>query len=330
VTAPLTRADSNDPVTRYLHQDFTRLRLGQTVGEALEGLRRDPPKGRIIYFYVVDEANRLQGVVPTRRLLLNPPDKPVADVMVRPVVALPAEATVLEACEFFIQHRLLAFPVVDAERRLLGVVDVELYTDEIGQLGDPNIRDDLFQLIGVHAIRARHDSPLPAFRNRFPWLGCNVAAGILAAFLTGAFEGVLNRAVALAFFIPVVLNLAESVSSQSVSLALQALHGRRPTWQSMLQKLRTELATGLLLGLGSGLIVATVALVWRRQLPVALCLVGGIAGGVAGAAVLGVGLPVLLRLLHLEPRVAAGPIALAGADVLTILLYLTLARWLLG
>jgi magnesium transporter len=330
VTAPLTRADSNDPVTRYLHQDFTPLRLGQTVGEALEGLRRDPPKGRIIYFYVVDEANRLQGVVPTRRLLLNPPDKPVADVMVRPVVALPAEATVLEACEFFIQHRLLAFPVVDAERRLLGVVDVELYTDEIGQLGDPNIRDDLFQLIGVHAIRARHDSPLPAFRNRFPWLGCNVAAGILAAFLTGAFEGVLNRAVALAFFIPVVLNLAESVSSQSVSLALQALHGRRPTWQSMLQKLRTELATGLLLGLGSGLIVATVALVWRRQLPVALCLVGGIAGGVAGAAVLGVGLPVLLRLLHLEPRVAAGPIALAGADVLTILLYLTLARWLLG
>src|SRR5262249_41450352 len=212
----------------------------QPAGGAGEDLPRPPPKGGIIYFYVVDEATRLQGVAPTRRRLLTPPDKPVADVMVRPVVALPAEATVLEACEFFIQHRLLAFPVVDAERRLLGVVDVELYTDEIGQLGDPNIRDDLLQLIGVHAIRARHDSPLPAFRNRFPWLGCNVAAGILAAFLTGAFEGVLNRAVALAFFIPVVLNLAESVSSQSVSLALQALHGRRPTWQSMLQKLRTE------------------------------------------------------------------------------------------
>jgi magnesium transporter len=313
-----------------LHQDFTRLRLGQTVGEALEGLRRDPPKGRIIYFYVVDEDNRLHGVVPTRRLLLNPPDAPLADVMVRQVVALPAEATVLEACEFFIQHRLLAFPVVDAERRLLGVVDVELYTDEIGQLGDPSIRDDLFQLIGVHAARARHDSPLPAFRNRFPWLGCNVAAGILAAFLTGAYESVLNKVVALAFFIPVVLNLAESVSSQSVSLALQALHGRRPTWKSMLQKLRTELATGFLLGLGGGLVVAAVALLWLGQVPVALCLVGGIAGGVAGAAVLGVALPVLLRLLHLEPRVAAGPIALAGADVLTILLYLTLARWLLA
>jgi magnesium transporter len=313
-----------------LHQDFTRLRLGQTVGEALEGLRRNPPKGRIIYFYVVDEDNRLHGVVPTRRLLLNPPDKPLADVMARQVVALPAEATVLEACEFFIQHRLLAFPVVDAERRLLGVVDVELYTDEIGQLGDPSIRDDLFQLIGVHAARARHDSPLPAFRNRFPWLGCNVAAGILAAFLTSAFEGVLNKAVALAFFIPVVLNLAESVSSQSVSLALQALHGQRPTWKSMLQKLRTELATGFLLGLGSGVVVALVALVWLGQARVALCLVGGIAGGVAGAAALGVALPVLLRLLHLEPRVAAGPIALAGADVLTILLYLSLARWLLG
>jgi magnesium transporter len=63
---------------------------------------------------------------------------------------------------------------------------------------------------------------------------------------------------------------------------------------------------------------------------VAWCLVGGIAGGVAGAAVLGLALPVLLRLLRLEPRVAAGPIALAGADVITLLLYLNLSRWLLG
>ena len=326
---PYTQADLNDPVSKHVHQDFTRLAAAQTVGEALDWLRRNPPRERIIYFYVVDAADRLVGVVPTRRLLLSPPEQPLAEIMVRTVVALPAEATVLDACEFFIQHRLLAFPVVDADRRILGVVDVELYTSELDALGEASKRDEVFQLIGVRAAAGQVDSPWAAFRRRFPWLGCNLAAGILAAILSGVFEQELKNVVALAFFIPVVLNLAESVSSQSVSLALQALHGKRPSWRSLLGDLRREFGTGLLLGLGAGAVIALVALVWLGESRVALSLFGGITGGVAGAAVLGLALPVVLRILRLDPRVAAGPIALAGADIITILLYFNLARWLL-
>jgi magnesium transporter len=326
----LTEANLNDPVTKHLHQDFTRLYADQTIGQALEWVRQHPPTGRVIYFYVVDREDRLQGVVPTRRLLLNPPDKPLTQIMVRQVLALPASSTVLDACDFFIQYRLLAFPVVDESRRVLGVVDVELYTDELGRLGDVAHRDDLFQLIGVHVASVRQDSPVLAFRNRFPWLGCNLAAGILAAFLAGVYEKELKGNVALAYFIPVVLNLAESVSSQSVSLALQLLHGRPPTWQAMLRRLRRELVTGVFLGLGAGAIIGLVALVWLGQVYVALCLLGGITGGVARAAVLGFAGPIVLRRLRLEPRVAAGPLALAGADVITILIYLNLARLLLG
>lgn len=327
---PLTKANLNDLVTKHAHRDFAQVYLEQTVGEALDALRRQPPKGRILYFYVVDREGHLQGVLPTRRLILSPPDTPLLEIMVRQVTALPSEATVLEACEFFIQHRLLAFPVVDAERRLLGVVDVELHTNELSSLSDAKNRDDLFQLIGVRVAHAQQDSPLFAFRNRFPWLGCNLVAGILAAFLSGIYQEELNRVVALAYFIPVVLNLAESVSSQSVSLALQALHGSPPTWKVLWRKIQSELATGLLLGLGSGSVVGMVALIWLGQVRVMFCLLGGITGGVVGAAVLGLTMPVLLRLLHLEPRVAAGPIALAGSDIVTIVLYLGLARLLLA
>jgi NhaA family Na+:H+ antiporter len=116
-----------------MRQDVTRLRAGQTVGEALEWLRKNPPAGRIIYFYVVDENDGLRGVVPTRRLVLSPPQTPLADIMVAQPVSLPASATVLDACEFFILHRLLAFPVVDDRNRLLGVVDIDLYTNELDQ-----------------------------------------------------------------------------------------------------------------------------------------------------------------------------------------------------
>ena len=326
--APLPRDRLHEPITRHLRQDVPRLLAGQTVGQALDWLRHNPPRGRIIYFYVVDETGRLEGVVPARQLILSAADARVADIMVRKVIALAAEASVLEACEFFIQHRLLAYPVVDENRILLGVVDVELYTDELDNLGSAEAREDLFQLIGVHVANAHQDSPLFAFRRRFPWLGCNLAAGILAAFLSGAYQDELNRVVALAFFIPVVLNLAESVSSQSVSLALQTLRGR-PNWKALLARVRTEFLTGLLLGLGSGAVMAMVCLAWLGKFRVALCLLGGITGGVIGAAILGLTMPILLRLLRLEPRVAAGPIALAGADVITILLYLNLARWLM-
>jgi magnesium transporter len=325
----LTQVDLDEPVERHLHQDFVRIDARQTVAEALAGLRRNPPQGQIHYFYVVDGQGRLEGVLPTRRMLLAEPDQPVSEIMVRAVVTLPARATVLQACEFFIQHRYLALPVVDADRSLLGIVDVGLYIDEMTQLDDGRVRDDLFQLLGVHIDDSRRVSPASAFRRRFPWLGCNIAAGILAAFLCGVFQDELDRVVALAFFIPVVLNLAESVSSQSVSLALQALHGQPPSWRMIPGRLAGELATGLCLGLAAGAAVGLVGLVWLGQGRVALCLLGGISGGVATAAVLGTALPFVLRLLRLEPRVAAGPIALAGADVVTILLYLNLARWLL-
>jgi magnesium transporter len=334
MAAPLTEARLNEPITRHLRQDFARLDAGLTVGDALAGLRRQPPGGRIVYFYVTDPDGRLAGVVPTRRLLLSPPDTPLADIMVGRVIALPDSATVLDACEFFTLHRLLAFPVVDAERRVVGVVDVELYTDELSGLDD---RDDdrerahdLFQLAGVHLAEARRGSPLASFRRRSPWLLCSVGGGLLAAVLAAAYREQLQRAVALALFLPVVLGLAESVGIQSVGLALQALHGRAPTWRWLLRRSAGELLTGACLGAAAGLIVAAAAAGWLGQWPVALCLLVGVGGGVACAAVLGWSLPNLLRLLRLDPRVAAGPVALTAADVVTLLLYLNLARWVLG
>jgi magnesium transporter len=151
----LTQVDLEEPVERHLHQDFVRIDASQTVAEALEVLRRNPPRGPIHYFYVVDGQGRLEGVLPTRRLLLAAPHQSVADIIVRAVVMLPARATVLQACEFFIQHRFLALPVVDDDRRLLGIVDVSLYIDELTQLDDGRVRDDLFQLLGVHIDDSR-------------------------------------------------------------------------------------------------------------------------------------------------------------------------------
>ncbi len=267
-------------------------------------------------------------MVPTRRLLLSPLETPIAEIMVREVVTLPETATVLEACELFTMHRLLAFPVIDHKRRIVGIVDVDLYTQGRSEIEEAERSDDLFQLIGVHLVEAQLANPWTAFRSRFPWLLCNVAAGIMAAFLSGLFQEELERVVALAMFVPVVLGLAESVSIQSVSLALQILHGQPPTLATLGKKLKRELFTGALLGLLSATLVAIVAVIWLRNVRLALCLLGGITGGVATAAMIGMTMPNVLRLLRRNPQVAAGPIALAVADMVTLLVYFSLARWI--
>jgi magnesium transporter len=330
----LSEAQLNEPVTAYARGDFTTLHPEWTVSEALAHMREHPPPGRIIYFYVVDDNLRLVGVVPTRRLLLAATDARARDVMIPSVIAIPASATLLEACEFFTLHRLLAFPVVDEMRRIVGVIDIEAYAEELAETGEeksdgPGRMDEMFQLIGVRLTQAQQARPLVAFRGRFPWLLCNVAGGTLAAILAEIYQVELNwQHAVLALFIPVVLALAESVAIQSVTLALEAFRETRASWGELLKRLRPESLTGLLLGLSTGLLVGVIAAIWQGMAKLFLIVAGGIAIGVTCAAVAGLAVPHVLRLLKRDPQVAAGPIALTCADVAVLLAYFNLARLL--
>jgi len=318
----------DEPITKYMRKDFAVLRADQTVAEAIESLRSQQLQSRIIYLYVLDDEGKLRGVVPTRRLLLSPPDTRIGDIMVRQVISIPTHATLLDACEFFVLHRYLAFPVVDDEGHMVGVVDIELYAEERAELEQR--WDDLFQLVGVHLAAARQTDPWRAFRARFPWLLCNVVGGILASVISGLFQTQLSSAVALALFIPVVLSLAEAVSMQSVSLVLQLLHVQQVSWRLLGSRLVREMQMGLFLGLSTGVLVALAAWVWPGSVTIAASVWAGIAVGVTVAAGLGAAVPSLLRLLRLDPRVAAGPVALTMTDLATLFAYFSFASALLA
>ena len=320
----------NDPVLAHVRTDFVRISVKDSVEEALSRVRQSRTEGRIVYFYVVDEADRLQGVVPTRELLLNPPRTPVAEIVERRLVTLHESATLLDACESFILHRLLALPVVDKDRRILGVVDVEVYTDELSDLAHRQESEHIFQLIGVHLTRVRQASVSGAFRGRFPWLLCNIGGGLACAFLGAIFADVLDKVIVLAMFIPIVLALAESVSIQSLTLSIQIHEPRTFRWPDALRLAGREATVGALLGIACGGLVGWVAWWWQQHLAVALCILLSIALAVATAALFGLAVPVVLRAIQRDPRVASGPIALAMTDVATLFYYFALAAWMLG
>lgn len=323
----LTEAMLGDSVLSHARTDLPILRPDWTVSEAIEKLRANEPAGRIVYFYVADAEDRLLGVIPTRRLLFAKSTDLIADVMIKNVIAIPANATVLDACEFFTMYRLLAFPVVGPDRHLLGVIDIQLYTDELTDAGG-GLRDNLFQLVGVHLAAANQTSPIAAVKGRFPWLMCNVTGGLLAAGLTSIFEHELSwKGAVLAMFVMVVMAVCESVAIQSVTLALQ--RAERGGWWRFIVRLFRESLTGGLLGLGTATIVAIIAHLWRGDTTLTMIVFAGLTLGVTASAGVGFAVPSLLRLLKREPQVAAGPIALVSADLTTLLVYFTIARLLI-
>ena len=327
--------DFDSAVIEHARKDFPLLNVDMSVAEALAQIRREGIGERVIYFYAVDSEKRLVGVLPTRRLLTAPLDAPLRDIMVRRVVAVPAKATVLDACEFFVLYKFFAFPVIDEQRRVVGVIDVSLFAEEILQAGDrpePHrsaapVRDDIFEALGFHIEQIRGASPVRSFYYRFRWLLVTVTAGTVSALLAGFFEVTLARSLVLAFFLTMVLGLNESVSTQSMSVTIQALRSMPVTWRWFAAALRREFLTAILLGLACGALVGVIVWTWRSEVRSAFVIGSSITLSLISSCLIGLAVPSILHHLKLDPKIAAGPVTLALADIFALLLYFT-SGWL--
>jgi magnesium transporter len=168
------------------------------------------------------------------------------------------------------------------------------------------------------------------FRFRFPWLLVTVMGGTICAILAGLFEATLAHALVIAFFLTMVLGLNESVSAQSMSVTIQMLRSAPVTWSWFRTALRREFVTATLIGLGCGITVAAIVFLWKHDPRAALAIGGSIALSLISASLFGLGVPSLLHRLNLDPKIAAGPITLALADVFALLIYFTTARLVLA
>jgi len=328
--------DFDSSVVDHARKDFPLLDVTMTVGEALEHIRHEGVGERVIYFYAVDEQKRLVGVVPTRRLLTASLETSVRQIMVPRVVAVPATATVLDACEFFVLYKFLAFPVVDEQRHVIGIIDANLFAEEILEAGESEDRyrsaqpvgPEFFEALGFRIEQIRGASPWRIFRFRFPWLLVTVTGGTLSAVLARFFEATLARSLVLAFFLTMVLALNESVSMQSMSVTIHALRSVSVTRQWLATAFRREVTTALLLGISCGALVSAIVWLWRDDLRGAFVIGGSIMLSLVTACALGLGVPSLLHRFKLDLKIAAGPVTLALADFIALMIYFT-AAWLI-
>lgn len=320
---------SHEIVASYVRTDTILLHENAVIQNIINVIRKSNISDQITYFYVTDEERRLIGVLPIRRLLSAHPEQVVREVMLKKVLSLSEGDTLDKAQKMFSEHKYLAFPVVDMEKKFLGVLDITVFTGKGISFAENHRFDDIFQTIGIKASVLRYLTPYTAFRHRFPWLLPTLLSGISCAVLASFFEHTISESIILAFFLTLVLGLGESVSIQTLTITIKRLHVEEPTWKWYSQSVLKELMTAASLGFGIGAILTSIIVFWKGSLIAGLSIGASVMLALCSASFFGLSVPSLLHKTKLDPRVAAGPLVLGLADIFTLFFYFTLAHFLL-
>jgi len=318
----------NSSIEIFIKSTSIFLQEDWPIAKALEFLRSQKVPDKILYFYVVNSSHKLVGILSTRQFLLSDPQTLIKDVMERQFIRVQSNATVEQTMEMFMHNQLLALPVVDAKGGFLGIIDVYFCLKEAFDIANTRSDQDVFQLIGLSLETSKKKSLFQGFRRRMPWLVFNIVGGLTCAMISDYYKLTLGAFLILAMFIPLVLTLSESVSMQAMTVSLYSLQpGGKFSLRLLISRSWFEIRVALTLGLTCGVIVGATSIFWQDGMMPSLVIGLSIVVSTCIAALFGGMLPLLLHGLRLDPKLAAGPIGLMLADVLTTFIYLGLATW---
>lgn len=300
-----------------------------TVGRVVEDFRLHADRYRdysVQYAYVADRSGVLVGVLQLRDLLLAKPDRAIGDLMIREPMSVSDGATLDDLRDFFDRRRLFGVPVVDAARRLVGVVrrsDVEAaWADRTAS--------DYRKSQGIVGGEELRSMPmLLRARRRLGWLSINIVLNLIAASVIALYQQTLASVIALAVFLPIISDMSGCSGSQAVAVSMRelALGLARPA--DLFRVLRKELVVGLTNGLALGLLLALAAWVWNGNPYFGLVVGTALSINTVVAVGVGGGVPLLLKRFGIDPAVASGPILTTITDLCGFLLVLSFATAML-
>jgi magnesium transporter len=327
-------AYAEDQAGGLMNPRYARLRPDMTVGEALSYLRvQARERAETIYYtYVLDDAQRLLGVISFRDLFAAPPDRRVRDVMQGEVLTVGEDMDQEAVSRLFADNDLSVMPVVDAEGRMKGIVTV----DDIVDVVEEEATEDIQKFGGVEALEAPYLDLgfAQMFRKRGVWLAALFVGEMLTATAMAFFEDEIASAVVLAVFLPLIISSGGNSGSQASTLVIRAMALGEVRLRDWWRVAGREIVTGLALGLLLGAIGFLRIMVWHRLTGVYgehWALIGVTVGtSLVGVVLLGTMagslLPFLLRRIGLDPASASAPFVATLVDVAGVLIYFGLAR----
>ncbi len=330
-------AYAEDDAGGLMNPRYARLRPDMSVDEAISYLRRQTRQHveSVYYLYVLDAEQHLLGVVSFRDLFSAQPDKRVRDVMSTDVFTVPEDMDQEAVSKLFAQHNFLAVPVVDAERRVKGIVTV----DDIVDVVQEEATEDIQKLGGMEALDAPYLSIGfgAMLRKRAGWLSVLFVSEMLTASAMAVFEKEIARAVVLALFVPLIISSGGNSGSQASTLVVRALALGELKVRDWWRVVRREFMAGLTLGLILSTLGFVRILAWQAAFHlygehyflIACTVAGSLIGVVMFGTLAGSMLPLLLRRLGFDPASASAPFVATLVDVTGIVIYFSVASVLL-
>jgi magnesium transporter len=330
-------AYAEDEAGGLMNPRYARVRPDVTIDEAISYLRKlaRASLGTFSYAYVLDEQQKLLGVVSLRELFANAGDRKVRDVMQTDLVTLQENVDQETVSRVFAETDLVAIPVVDAEGRMKGVVTV----DDVVDVVQEEATEDIQKFGGMQALEAPYLSTgfLDMVKKRGFWLAALFLGEMLTASAMHRFEDNLARAVVLAVFVPLIISSGGNSGSQASTLVIRAMALGEVQLRDVLRVLRRELAAGAVMGAVLGAIGFLRVVGWQQIWPtygdgyvrLALTVAISLLCVVVLGTVTGSLLPFLLRRVGLDPASASAPFVATIVDVTGIVIYFSVASAIL-
>ncbi len=315
-----------DTAGGLMNTDTVTVRADVTLDVVLRYLRMRgeiPPQTDSLF--VVDRYGRYQGTLPLATILTRDPDELVSQVMDTDIEGIPALTPAAQVAILFEDRDLISAPVVDEQLRLLGRITVDDVVDVIREEGE----HELFNMAGLPEEEDLFAPVIPSARRRAIWLGVNLATAFVASWVISLFEGTLERVVALAVLMPIVASMGGIAGGQTLTLVIRGLALGQVGRTNARTLFTKEMAVGALNGLIWALFVAALSALWFHDLRIGVTIAAAMVINLICAAVAGVGIPILLRRLGVDPAIAGGVVLTTVTDVVGYLSFLGLATLVL-
>jgi magnesium transporter len=308
-----------------LEKNFIAVPETATAAEAINMVRSAAGEDMIFYAYVVSAYNILKGVLPLRKLLIAEASRKITDIMNTSLTVINAQMSQEEVNDLFRKTKFLAIPVVDDAYRLMGTVTLKKAVDDIAVEN----ADEVLKIQGAD-INVFNASFLARLKAKLPWLITTVISGLICGFIMFFFEkSALSKVLSLAFFIPLITAMGESVGGQSSAIIIEGLILGKVREKKVLEILFKQFLEGVVMAVVIGGAVAAVTIPWLNSPMIAILTGSTIFITILIATLNGTLVPLMLKKLNINPVVSTNPLVFAITDIMVLIFYFMMAIFLI-
>jgi|TARA_B110000438_G_scaffold237568_1_gene235032 magnesium transporter len=318
----------DDSAGSIMTKETFTLNQNTSVRESLKQLQAFPENDKIFYVYVLDDKEKLVGVLSLRNLATSKNTNKLKDIMITDIHAAKSETDQEEVATTVAQYNYLALPVVNRENKFLGIVTIDDVVDIIRE----EASEDFLQMAGVGKDREiLLKSPIENAQSRAPWIFASLIGGICAAGIISYFDHLIKEMIVLASFIPVIIGIGGNIGTQSSTIIVRGLATGRVDVANTAPLIIKEIIVGGILGALYGILVGFAAeFITGNELENLGLVVGlSIACSMTIATAVGASVPIILQKLNFDPAISTGPFVTTAIDILGVALYFIIASSIL-